>query len=230
MEISIIIPCYNEAKSLSNLIALIRSANFDGSYEIILVDNGSTDETETILPKLINDDPMIRSIRIDQNQGYGHGILEGLRSAKGDILAWTHADLQTNPADIKTAVAFFEPNSNTFVKGRRYGRPPFDVVFTIGMSVFEILLLRRIFWDINAQPTVFSKKFFDTWDQPPTDFSLDLFAYFMAKKSKLTVKRFPVYFGVRQFGKSHWNVDWNSKYKFIKRTINYSLELRSRIF
>lgn len=228
MKISIIIPCYNEAESLPELVALIRSADFDDGYEIILVDNGSTDETETILPSLLEGDAKIRSIRINQNQGYGHGILEGLKSAEGDILAWTHADLQTNPADIKTAAAFFEINPNAFVKGRRYGRPVIDVLFTVGMSFFEILLLRRIFWDINAQPTVFSKKFFDTWDQPPTDFSLDLFAYFMAKKFKLAVKRFPVHFGDRQFGKSHWNVDWKSKYKFIRRTINFSLELKSR--
>ena len=79
-----------------------------------------------------------------------------------------------------------------FLKGRRYGRSFFDLIFTFGMSVFETLLLQKLMWDINAQPTIFHKSFFQIWQNPPNDFSLDLYVYFMAKKSKLVIKRFPV--------------------------------------
>ena len=96
------------------------------------------------------------------------------------------------------------------------------------MSFFEMLLLRRFFWDINAQPTVFSRRFFESWQDPPHDFSLDLFAYYKAKESGLPIKRFPVHFGDRKYGLSHWNIDWKSKIKFIKRTIDFSLELRKK--
>ena len=94
------------------------------------------------------------------------------------------------------------------------------------MSIFETILLGKRLSDINAQPTMFSRKFFETWENPPNDFSLDLFAYYFAKKNKLTVVRFPVFFGKRLHGISHWNIDFRSKLKFINRTIKYSFKLR----
>jgi hypothetical protein len=60
---------------------------------------------------------------------------------------------------------------------------------------------------------------------PPHDFSLDLYAYHLARKRGLRVCRFPVKFGDRAHGVSHWNIDWKAKQKFIRRTIAYSLRL-----
>tara|TARA_B100002003_G_C13706196_1_gene354726 strand:- start:269 stop:538 length:270 start_codon:yes stop_codon:yes gene_type:complete len=84
-------------------------------------------------------------------------------------------------------------------------------------------------WDINAQPTMFHKKFFNTWILPPDDFSLDLYAYYMAKKKGLEVLRFPVRFGKRAHGISHWNISLTAKYRFIKRTLTYSFALYKRM-
>lgn len=228
MKFSLVIPCYNEANGLTDLVAAIEKAALDDRFEVILVDNGSTDETPFLLADLTKPYDFIKTVRVEENQGYGFGILAGLNAASGDVLGWTHADLQTDPADIKRAAEFFEIDDNCFVKGRRYGRPLVDVAFTIGMSFFEMLLLRRFLWDINAQPTVFPRRFFEAWEDPPHDFSLDLYAYYMAKKARLKVHRFPVYFGERRYGVSHWNVDWKSKVKFIRRTIEFSLQLKKK--
>jgi hypothetical protein len=97
------------------------------------------------------------------------------------------------------------------------------------MSVFETALLKAPLWDINAQPTMFSKAFFDAWEEPPPDFSLDLYAYYQARRASLQVRRFPVYFGERAHGISHWNIDWRSKLKFIRRTARYSMALRKNL-
>ena len=135
--------------------------------------------------------------------------------------------MQTAPADFLIGLRFFEQHDDElFCKGKRFGRPFLDVFFTIGMSVFESILLRSTMWDINAQPTMFSRKFFESWESPPEDFSLDLFAYFMAKRAKLKVIRFPVKFGDRAFGSSHWNISLSAKAGFIKRTLVYSFNLR----
>ena len=83
-------------------------------------------------------------------------------------------------------------------------------------------------WDINAQPTIFPRSFFETWQEPPHGFSLDLFAYYQAKIAKRDVKRVPVLFAERAHGISHWNVNWAEKRKFIKRTIKFSLKLRAK--
>ena len=227
MRLSLIIPCYNEAKNLHLLLERCRYLVSQAGVEVVLVDNGSTDDSSVVLQALLPSYPGCRSVRVEQNQGYGFGILTGLKSATGNILGWTHADMQTDPQDALRGLELFEKHSlNCFVKGHRYGRPLADVAFTIGMSFFETLLLVKPLWDINAQPTMFSRQFFETWREPPHDFSLDLFAYYQARVARLDVHRFPVLFGARAHGVSHWNVNWTSKWKFIRRTVDFSLELR----
>lgn len=230
MKLSLIIPCFNEAANLPALVARCGQLALAADVEVVLVDNGSTDRTPEVLVAELAKHAGCRSIRVDMNQGYGHGILSGLRAATGDILAWTHADMQTDPMDVVKGLAFFQQHGpDILVKGRRHGRPFGDVVFTMGMSTFETLLLRQPMWDINAQPTMFSRRFFDGWDNAPLDFSLDLFAYYEARRQGLPVHRFPVHFGKRLHGVSHWNINWAAKRKFIKRTVDFSLELRKKL-
>ena len=230
MKFSLVIPCYNEAKNIPLLLERCAVFNTREEFEIILVDNGSTDDSHEVLRELLPQYPTCKTVRVEKNQGYGFGILSGLREAQGDVIGWTHADLQTDPQDILKAVDFFkEVPTKTFVKGKRHGRPFVDVVFTIGMSIFETLLLKKKMWDINAQPTLFSKEFFESWEEPPHDFSLDLYAYYQAHMHNLTIFRFPVCFGERAYGTSHWNVNWSAKKKFIQRTVQFSLELKKRL-
>lgn len=230
MKYSLVIPCFNEAKSIPKLLERCAVVLENKNWEIVLVDNGSKDNTQEVLARLLSKYPRCRSIRVKENQGYGHGIVAGLNATTGDVIGWTHADLQTDPADALLVMPIFEKNSDkAFVKGRRYGRPFADVIFTIGMSIFETILLRKFMWDINAQPTFFSRKFFGELENPPSDFSLDLYFYFMAIRSGLTISRVPVRFGERSFGVSHWNLDFKSKVKFIIRTLVYSFKLRGSI-
>jgi hypothetical protein len=76
---------------------------------------------------------------------------------------------------------------------------------------------------------MFSRGFFESWENPPHDFSLDLYVYFTARAQGLAVYRFPVEFGERAHGVSHWNVNWAAKVKFIRRTIDFSFELKKRL-
>lgn len=232
VRLSLVIPCYNEAKNLELLVPRCVAVTKATGCEVILVDNGSKDDSPAVLSRLLADLDGIRSVRVEVNQGYGFGILSGLRAAVGDVLAWTHADIQTDPLDVIKGFAMFQEAQDParlFVKGRRYGRPASDVVFTMGMSAFESMLMLCPLDDINAQPTMFHREFFETWSDPPSDFSLDLYAFVLARKSKLMVSRFPVKFGERAFGQSSWNVNWGAKQKFIQRTLDYSFRLRSSL-
>lgn len=230
MKFSLIIPCYNEAANIPLLLERCRGLEKKTGVEVVLVDNGSTDTTQNILEAMLPQYPACRSVRVQKNQGYGFGILSGLNAANGDILGWTHADLQTDPQDALLGLQLFEQHGpDIFVKGKRYGRPFADMLFTVGMSVFETMLLGKFMWDINAQPNMFSRTFFESWTKPPNDFSLDLYAYYQAKAQRRPVFRFPVKFGDRAHGVSHWNVSWSEKYKFISRTMQYSVKLRALI-
>lgn len=229
MNFSLIIPCYNEASNLPLLLARCREVTNRPGCEVILVDNGSSDESPAVLRELLPRYPACRSVRVKENRGYGFGILSGLQAAQGQILGWTHADMQTDPEDALRGLALFEQHgSHIFVKGRRYGRPLADAACTVGMSLFETFLLGKPLWDINAQPTMFSRCFYESWEEPPSDFSIDLFSYYQARKMGLAVHRFPVRFGDRANGISRWNVNLAEKCKFIRRTIEFSLELSRR--
>ncbi len=230
MRLSLVIPCYNEAANLPGLLARCHEVTSALDAEVIIVNNGSTDDTEVVLARLLPDYPGCRVVHVEENRGYGHGIVAGLTAASGEILGWTHADLQTDPADVIAGYRLFETQGDQiFVKGRRLGRPLADVFFTVGMSLFETGLLMTPLWDINAQPNLFSRAFFESLENPPEDFSLDLFFYVMAKRSGLVVHRFPVLFGERVHGQSHWNVDWRGKWRFISRTASFSFRLRRRV-
>lgn len=231
MYFSLVIPCYNEADNLPLLLERCREvACLPEKREVILVDNGSTDNSPEILEKLLPEYPGCRSIRVENNQGYGFGILSGLRAAQGKILGWTHADMQTDPQDAIRGLAYFRQHGmNSYVKGKRYGRPFTDTFFTVGMSFFETLLLNKPLWDINAQPNLFPRSFFESWENPPHDFSLDLYAYYQAHCHNLNIHRFPVHFGKRAYGISHWNINWASKVKFIKRTLEFSFTLKKNL-
>ncbi len=229
MKYSIVIPCYNEEKSINSLVRSCDQLLSKNNIELIFVDNGSKDFTYKNLKQSLREKKNFKILKIKRNKGYGYGILYGLKHTKGDYLGWTHADLQTDPNDILKAIQGIEKNGkNVFIKGRRYGRSLQENFFTFGMSVLETLLFRKILYDINAQPTMFSRKFYKTFLNPPSDFSLDLYVFYLAHIKKQKIVRFPTYFKKRKFGSSSWNFGFLSKIKFIKRTLKYSFKLKKR--
>ena len=98
IELSIVIPCFNEADSLNEIFIKIDYLHkLNSEIEIVLVDNGSEDEPPLLMEKhLAFRNHFAKLIRIEKNIGYGHGIMEGVRYSSGDVIAWTHADMQTD--------------------------------------------------------------------------------------------------------------------------------------
>ena len=103
VDVSVVIPSYNEEAGLEKNIAAIVSAltGWDKRWEIILVNDGSTDGTPAILEKLSAVDPRIRFISYRDNRGRGFALRTGIGAAEGDLIVTTEADL-TWGADIVT--------------------------------------------------------------------------------------------------------------------------------
>jgi glycosyltransferase involved in cell wall biosynthesis len=233
MKLSIIVPCYNESKNIPLILEKFNSVIKRDDIEVLLVNNGSTDNSEQILNELVPNYKFARIVKVEINQGYGFGIASGLTAAKGEFIGYTHADMQTDPVDPIKALGIIEKEENPrncFIKGDRKGRPLFDQFFTIGMSFFETVYLGKKLWDINAQPNIFHKSFFESIkDSCPKDFSLDLYLLYMAQKKNLKIVRFDVIFPERIHGESSWNTGFSSKWKFIKRTIDFSVRLKKEL-
>lgn len=231
MKMSIVIPCYNEEKNIPLILERFKKIIEKEDIEIILVNNGSTDNSAVVLEKLLFNCKFARSVNVTVNQGYGYGIMQGLKKARGEFIGWLHADLQTDPNDALKAYKILEKNNwnkNLYIKGRRKKREPGDKFFSLGMSIFETFYLGKILTDINAQPNIFHRSFFKKWKNPPKDFSLDLYALYMAKKLKLKIIRINVIFPKRIYGKSSWNTGLYSKIKLSRRTLEFSKKLKKQ--
>jgi len=102
MQISVIIPLLNEADSLPELMQWIDRVMQDHkySYEVIMVDDGSNDESWSVIEKLRIQYPALKGIRFQRNYGKSAALNEGFKAAQGDIVVTMDADLQDSPDEI----------------------------------------------------------------------------------------------------------------------------------
>jgi glycosyltransferase involved in cell wall biosynthesis len=109
-EISIVIPVYNEEESLPLLAAEIQGAMrpLGLSYEVICVDDGSTDGSAGVLRRLAREDPTVRVLHQRRNAGQSAALDAGFRFARGGIVVTLDADLQNDPADIPRLLALMD--------------------------------------------------------------------------------------------------------------------------
>jgi glycosyltransferase involved in cell wall biosynthesis len=102
MQISVIIPLLNEADSLPELMQWIDRVMQEHkySYEVIMVDDGSDDDSWAVIEKLRNEYPALKGIRFQRNYGKSAALNEGFKAAQGDIVVTMDADLQDSPDEI----------------------------------------------------------------------------------------------------------------------------------
>ncbi len=108
MKISLIIPCYNEEASIQPLITQVREALRAFEYEVVLVDDGSTDLTAERICAHAAEHPHIRPVYLCRNYGQTAAMSAGFDAATGDILVPMDADLQHDPGDIPVLLAKLE--------------------------------------------------------------------------------------------------------------------------
>ena len=230
MKLSIIIPCYNEELSLNKLVDNCLT-NINDDIEIILVDNGSTDNTFESLLSLSLPSNLI-PVRVEKNIGYGNGILYGLNLSKGEVISWTHADLQTDVSDVIKGFKRFENellNKKCMVKGERKNRKLLDFFFTFAMGIYSSIILNKWMYDINAQPKIFHSSFLNEFHNPPLDFSLDLFLIYFFKSKNIEVNSLPVLFNKRKYGEAKGGGSFKGKIKLVIRTLNYIHKLKKNL-
>lgn len=214
-DFSLVIPCYNESKNISYLFNEIKSLQKNNNFEVIIVDNGSFDNTENKINEHIFKIRNYKIIKIKKNIGFGNGVKQGLLRCTSNNVCYIHSDLQIAlSACIKASKIYKASKKEIFVKAIRVNRKAVDWVFTFFMSLYNSLIFGEILKDIHAQPNFFRKPSKNIILSAPNDMLIDLFFFVFFKKKKVSVRRFNVFFKKRKFGQG-------SNDKMIKK-INYA--------
>lgn len=120
MKLSVIIPVYNEEKTVANVISAVKFVDLGGiDREIVVVDDGSSDGTAGILKRFDND-TVVRVFRQSANQGKAAAIRRGIQAASGDFVLIQDADLEYNPSQYPRLLAPLSDGSADAVYGSRF--------------------------------------------------------------------------------------------------------------
>ena len=120
-RISVVVTVYNEAATIEELYRRTTAALAAEDYELIFVDDGSTDGGFAVLERLHEADPRVRAVRFKRNAGQHPAMHAGLARARGEIVVTMDGDLQNAPEDIPRLVAAVEAGSDV-ASGRRTAR------------------------------------------------------------------------------------------------------------
>ena len=174
--LTIVIPCFNEEKSLPDLIKNLESV--DDRIQFFIIDNGSSDNSKNYLKKVEN--KLQENIKIffkKENTGYGSGIYEGLIAAQpSTFTGWIHGDLQFEFEKLNTLYDKLNRNDfnsiNIFYKGIRINRSKLESFISYCMGLIASIIINQKFYEINAQPTVFSSNLLEKSNSPSSRFFL----------------------------------------------------------
>ena len=119
MDISIVVPLLNEEESLPELcswIARVMAAN-GYSYEVIMVDDGSTDNSWNVIEAISSDNDHFKGIKFQRNYGKSAALNEAFRAAKGDVVITMDADMQDSPDEIPALYSMIVNDGYDLVSG-----------------------------------------------------------------------------------------------------------------
>lgn len=131
VRLSIVVPLYNESENVYLLYAAIQSAMIGKvrHYELILVDDGSSDDTFEKAAALVDEDPSVRVVRFRRNYGQTAAMAAGIQAARGEVIVTMDGDLQNDPTDIPRLLTLIEDGYDIAVGWRRKRKDDFARVF-----------------------------------------------------------------------------------------------------
>lgn len=201
-SISVIFPCYNEERNIAKQVSYADSIlnKIADDYEIIVINDGSTDKSPALLQRMASENSKIKVISHGANLGFGRALQSGFRAASKDLVFYTNTDNQYDVGEISNFLAHI--NRNDIVIGYRGNRGDFP--HRILISAVYNFMVRTLFGlkarDINCAFKLFKRDSLSRLEIKSNHFFVDAEILVKATRSGLSIEQLQIRHYPRTFG------------------------------
>lgn len=227
MKISVIIPCYNEEKTIEKIVSKILNLK-DLNLEIIIVDDNSTDLSKDIIENKLKN-KINKFIINDRNYGKGYSIRKGFEVASGDLILIQDADLEYDPNDYEKLLKPIKDGFADVVYGSRFiGSEEKRVLYFWHMIGNKILtLISNMLTNLNLTDMEVCYKVFKSDVIKNIELKENRFGFEPEITAKISKKKIRIYeVGVKYFGRTYSEgkkINWKDGFSALRCIIKYNL-------
>ncbi|MFH0797951.1 MAG: glycosyltransferase family 2 protein [Candidatus Woesearchaeota archaeon] len=218
MKVSVVIPVYNEERTVAELIDKVKNVNLD--KEIIVVNDGSTDRTSEIISKING----IKYFNLQQNRGKGYALREGFKQVTGDVVIVQDADLELNPEEYTELIKPIVNNETKIVYGSRFLTNPYTNFISM-MANKAVTITANVLYNAELTDEATCYKIFTKDVLKDIDLKCTRFEFcpeFTAKvlKKGYSIKELPISFKPR-FKEDGKKVRWRDGFEALWTLLKY---------
>ena len=225
-KISIVIPCYNEAKTIKEIIHKVTKFE-DYEKEIIVIDDGSSDETKSFLKNDLRNSINILILN-EKNYGKGYSVRKGIQAATGDIILIQDADLEYDPSDYNKIIKPIINDDADVVYGSRFTGSAEKRVLNYWHKVANNFLtaLSNMCTNINLTDMEVGYKAFKSKVIKEIDLKENRFGFEPEITAKIAKKKLRIFeVGIKYFGRDYQQgkkIGWKDGFSALRCIIKYN--------
>lgn len=204
-SISFVFPMFNEAENISETIRRVTAlaSEICDDYEIVIVDDASTDSSADLVGRLAEADRHIKLFRLKSNTKFGGALKEGLKNTSKEIVVYTDSDLPAKEDDIKKALELLDGGDivtaySLVLKDSSLKR----IIMSKGYNFLVKLLFGLKIRDVNSGLKIYKRKVLEGLDLKSKSPFIDVEIFTEAARKGFTIKQYGLIFDLRTRGKS----------------------------
>ncbi|MBN1434928.1 glycosyltransferase family 2 protein [Candidatus Fermentibacterales bacterium] len=193
-ELSIFFPALNEEQNVEYMIAQasLVAGQLLEKWEVIVVDDGSTDSTAAIVARLSRDDPRIRLVSHGRNRGFGEALRSGIRASRYDWVFYSDCDGQFDLSQLEEALALAVDSDIVAGYRRRRMDPGLRLLYSLAYGSLVSLMFWTGFKDVDSSFKLYRKGIFERFFPRSTTGVADFEILYLARRMGFRVRQFPV--------------------------------------
>ena len=205
-SISFVLPMFNESDNIERTICMLEdlAGKIADDYEIVIVDDASTDTSASIVEGISGEDSTVKLLRMDKNTKFGGAFAKGFKNASKDIILYVDSDLPVGEEDIKESLPLIEEADivTGYSKVKKGDTLKRKVISGAYNFIVEVLFSLRV-KDINSGYKVVKRSLIEDLDFISHSPFVDVELFLHAKKRGARIKQYPLIFNERTAGKSY---------------------------